>query len=370
MKRERLIQEFEELARIDSISFQERQMADCLKGKLKELGFEVLEDQAGEQYGGNAGNIYGFLKGTRKGPGILLSAHMDTVQPGIGKTPVVHKDETITSQGDTVLGADDVAGLVEILEGIRSVQEEGVSYPDIEVLFPIAEELYIKGSNAFDFTRIQAKEAYVLDMSGKIGTAAIKAPSLISFQVTVTGKASHAGFAPEQGIHAIQIMSEAIGKIQQGHVDEESTVNIGTIAGGEASNIVPESCCCTGEIRSYSHKKALFYLKNIDEIFRKAVKKRQASYQLEREINLIAYEMDAKDLVVKRFEAACQKLGISSALTGTYGGSDNHNFVKNGIHGIVLSCGMQEVHSVREYIATEDLIKGAQLVAELIKAGS
>ena len=107
MKRERLIQEFEELARIDSISFQERQMADCLKGKLKELGFEVLEDQAGEQYGGNAGNIYGFLKGTRKGPGILLSAHMDTVQPGIGKTPVVHKDETITSQGDTVLGADD-----------------------------------------------------------------------------------------------------------------------------------------------------------------------------------------------------------------------------------------------------------------------
>ena len=83
-----------------------------------------------------------------------------------------------------------MAGLVEILEGIRSVKEAGVPHRDIEILFTIAEELYIKGSSVFDFSKVRAKEAYVLDISGPVGSAAYKAPSLISYQVVVTGKAS------------------------------------------------------------------------------------------------------------------------------------------------------------------------------------
>ena len=167
--RNELLEEFAGFTELDSVSFGERRMADLLKEKLKALGFETEEDDAGSHYGGNAGNVYGFLKGSLSGEPVLFSAHMDTVEPGIRKKAIFHEDGVITSDGTTVLGADDAAGLVEILGGIRRVLASGKPHRDIEVLFPIAEEVYTKGSRVFDFSRIRAKEAYVLDLSGPVG---------------------------------------------------------------------------------------------------------------------------------------------------------------------------------------------------------
>lgn len=223
ISQERLTQDFLELTAVSSESLDERKAADLLTQKLHELGFSVVEDKAGEKLGGNAGNLYGFLKGTIPGEPLLFSAHMDTVKPGRNKKPILHEDGIFTSDGTTVLGADDAAGLAEILEGIRSVRESGQPHRDIEILFPVAEEIYIQGSGVFDFNRILAKEAYVLDISGEVGSAAVRAPSLISFRVTVNGRASHAGFAPEKGVHAIAAAAEAIVHIPLGQADEETS---------------------------------------------------------------------------------------------------------------------------------------------------
>ena len=86
---------------------------------------------------------------------------MDTVAPGIGKKPVFHEDGTITSDGTTVLGADDLTGVIAILEGIRAVQEAGIPHRDIEILFAAAEEPFTRGSSEFDFSQMKAKESYV-----------------------------------------------------------------------------------------------------------------------------------------------------------------------------------------------------------------
>ena len=123
---QRAVDEFQELTAIDAPSFGERQMADRLIVKLKELGFEVEEDNAGKHFGGNAGNLYAYLPGDLPGDSVLLSGHMDTVEPSKGKKGIIGEDGVIRSAGKAVLGADDVAGLVEILEGIRSVKEAGV----------------------------------------------------------------------------------------------------------------------------------------------------------------------------------------------------------------------------------------------------
>ncbi|MEE1312377.1 MAG: M20/M25/M40 family metallo-hydrolase [Lachnospiraceae bacterium] len=363
---ERIKEEFSELVRIDSVTFSERKMADRLTKKLKDLKFQVTEDLAGAYYGGNAGNLYGFLKGTLPGPPILLSAHMDTVEPGLGKQAVFHEDGKITSSDDTVLGADDLSGVVEILEGIRCVQEMGLDHRDIEILFPIGEEAYVKGTDVFDFKKIKAKEAYVLDMSGPIGTAALKAPSIISFKVEIHGRAAHAGFEPERGIHAISIMSNAIAKIRQGRFDEETTFNIGTISGGKALNIVPEICTCTGEVRSYHHEKALKCIEEAKEIFLQEAHKEGAVCEFSDRVDVTAYKIEDSNQTVKRFQKSCRNLGIEPELTSTFGGSDNNNFVKNNINGIVLSCGMYQVHSTKEYALIEELKKGAALVAELL----
>lgn len=381
----RLVREFIELTALDSPSFGERKMADCLTAKLRELGFAVEEDRAwekalseegivpeGQKEAGRpdrAGNLYGFLKGTIPGQPVLFSAHMDTVEPSKGKKAFLEPDGTIHSDGTTVLGADDVAGLVEILEGIRAVLESGNPHRDIEVLFPIAEELYTVGTSSMteeEFGKIRAKEAYVPDMSGMPGTAANRAPSLISFRATVTGRASHAGFEPEKGIHAIQAAAEAVTKIKMGHIDEETTCNIGVIQGGSGTNIVPEECTAEGEIRSYVHEKALACLDRVTEIFRQTAESFGASADVRYTVHLHAYETGMESVPVRRFRRVCRSLGLTGDITSTFGGSDNNTFAEHGIEGLVLSCGMYQAHSVKEYTRTADLAAGAKLIAGLI----
>lgn len=362
---------FEELVSIDSVSFSERQMADYLTKILKEMKFEVFEDSAGELYGGNAGNLYGFLKGTVQGTSTLFVAHMDTVHPGVSKKAVFHEDGKITSDGTTVLGSDDVAGIVEILEGIRCLQDQNIPHGDIEILFPIAEELYDKGSKVFDFSVVKSKQAYVLDFSGHVGKAALRAPSIVSFRVEVKGKASHAGFAPEKGINAIALMAEGISKVRQGRLEDETTLNIGLIHGGSMTNIVSEDCVCEGEIRGYHHERVMELLEETKHLFENVIETAQgpnknAELLFSHEINIKAYAVEKNSGVVQRFCRACGKIGVEPELTETFGGSDNNVIVNQGIDGVVLSCGMNNAHSVHEYIEMEDLVKGAALVKELI----
>ena len=363
--RSRLIQEFDELTAIDAESLSEKNICDVLKVKLQNVGFTVTEDQAGEQIGGTAGNLYGFLKGTLLGNPILLSAHMDTVSPGKGKK-AIHKDGRITSDGTTVLGSDDIAGIVEIIEGIRQAEESGRDHRDVEVLFCVAEEMYTVGSRVFDYSKIRSKEAYVLDLSGGVGIAANQAPSLISFEIKITGKAAHAGFELEKGIHAIRVMAQVIDVIPQGHIGTQTTCNIGTIQGGNGTNIVPETCMACGEIRSFSHEEALDCLRKINETVQQIAEQNQAKGEVTHTVHLVAYKMDENCSCVRHFRAACEKLVLEGKLVSTFGGSDNNSFAERGIPGLVLSCGMKKAHSVQEYIEAEDLQKGADLVTELI----
>jgi tripeptide aminopeptidase len=366
INKERLVKEFCKLVEIDAVSFAEREMADTLKVALSDLGFTVLEDHAGEYYQGTCGNLYGYLEGELAGPPLLFSAHMDTVGPGLNKKPVIHKDGTITSDGTTVLGADDLAGVVAILEALRTMKEKALPHRSIEVLFTIAEEVYIRGSEVFDFSMIRSKEAYTLDLDGPIGTAALKAPTLVSFVAKILGKASHAGFAPEQGINAIAIAAEAITQVKQGRIDEETTINIGIIEGGKALNIVPEVCVLRGEVRSLKHEKALAEVNKIKEICEATVGKYHANFEFTTSFGCIAYEVAPKHPVVTRFEKACKELNYPMKLIETFGGSDNNNFLKNGIDGIVLSCGMNKVHSCMEYAHSDDLEKCTNIVLKLM----
>ena len=218
---------FAELVSIDSPSLEEREMADTLKIKFAEIGVTFTEDHTQEQTGSNAGNLFARIPGSLAGAPVLFAAHMDTVEPAKGKKAVSHEDGTVTSDGTTVLGADDLAGVTVIYEAVRHLIETKTPHRPIEILISTGEELYCKGANAFDYSQVQAKEAYVLDLSGAIGAAAYAAPTLVSFAAKIQGKAAHAGFHPEDGINSIQAAAHAIAQLPQGHVDESTTANIG-----------------------------------------------------------------------------------------------------------------------------------------------
>ena len=189
--KQNIIEDFKQLVSFDSISFHERKTADWLIERLQKMGFSVEEDDAGSHYGGDTGNLYAVLDGTLPGDPVIFCAHMDVVEPRSGKKSVLEKDGTIHSAGDTVLGADDISGILEILYGVQLVIDSGKPHKKIELLFTIGEELYVKGSDVFDYSKVTAKQAYVLDLSGAVGDAARRAPSIISVRAEIRGKAAH-----------------------------------------------------------------------------------------------------------------------------------------------------------------------------------
>lgn len=363
---ERITNEFIKLVSIDSPSFGEKEMGKYIKKRLLGLGFTVKEDYAGSKINGNCGNIYGFLDGSKEMPPILFSAHMDTVEPSSKKQAELDRDGVIRSKGDTVLGADDCSGIVAILQALDEIKENNLIHRPMEVLFTVAEEQYGKGVKEFDFSQIISNEAYVLDLTGKVGTAAYKAPTILSFNVYVDGQASHAGFAPHMGIHAIQAAADAISKLKLGNIDDNTTLNVGIINGGVATNIIPDLCKVSGEIRSYSHDRTLEVAKEVRKQFETSADYFGAKIRFEVEIGCKAYETPKNHSVVRRFELACKTLNLPFSLQETFGGSDNNILAQVGIAGIVLSSAMNQCHSCNEYTTIDELVKITELTKVLM----
>lgn len=360
----RITDNFLSLAAIDSPSYGERKMADRLTAALKELGLSVEEDGAAEALRGNAGNLFARLPGT--GTPLLFTGHMDTVEPSAGKKPQLHPDGTVTSDGTTVLGADDLAGVTILLEALASIREDGLPHPPLEILFSVAEEPYDRGSEVFDFGKIRSREAYVLDLNGKVGGAAYAAPSICSFTVTVGGKSSHAGFAPEKGVHAIAAAARAIDKLKMGCVDGETTLNVGMIAGGTATNIVPDLCTVKGELRSYSHAKAEALLDSVAGTFSRAAVSLGASFKMESRFGCRAYEISRSEPVARRYADACEKAGVQPDFFRTFGGSDANQLNQHGIRSLVISSAMYLPHTCREYTRVADMAKMAEIVRTMM----
>ena len=363
INKERLVQTFCKMVSIDSESYHEKKMKDYLMNIFKECHMECIEMPI---EGFEAGNLYAVLKGNTNKEPIMFSGHMDTVSPGIGKRAIIHEDGRITSDGTTVLGADDVSALASYIEAIRTIEEQNLPHGDIELAISVAEEPYDAGSAYYDFSRIKSRIGYTFDLAGEVGLAALEAPSIISFKISVLGKSAHAGFNPEDGIHALKIASNAIVRIPNGHVNDQTTVNFGTISGGKGRNIVPREVIITGEIRSFDHQDALKWSKHIKTIFEEEAVKEHATIEYNDYVHIEAYKIDEDEEVVERFKRACEELNLAPKLISTHGGSDNNRFVKVGIRGIVAACAMNDCHSVSEYTTVDELEKSALLALHLM----
>lgn len=363
---ERLLTLFKTLVETDSPTGNERAVCDIIINELEKSGVTPEEDNAGEKTGGSAGNLYAYIDGDLNLPPILFSAHMDTVNPALNKKLVIDNDGKMHSDGTTVLGADDFAGVAAILEGIKVIKENNIPHRPIELIFSVSEEVYCKGIREFDFSKIKSKEVYVFDLDGAIGTGAYAAPTILSFTAEIEGKSSHAGFAPEKGIHSIKVAAKAISNIPCGRIDEDTTFNVGTVHGGTANNITPDKCIVTGEIRSFRDDKALSLYENIKKIFEQHASEAGAKLSISYTRHITAFETDLNHSVVKRFKDACADLNLKSDLIRSFGGSDNNVLVQNGINGIVVATAMNACHTTGEWTTIDDLKKASQLALNLI----
>jgi tripeptide aminopeptidase len=365
INRDRMVKEFCELVAIDSLSLKEREMADLLKTKMADLGFEVYEDDAGKKAGGNAGNLICRLKGRENVPSILFMAHMDTVVPGLGKKAIVDGDY-IKSDGTTILGADDLSGVEIILEAIRSIKEDNVEHGDIEVVFSIAEELGLVGARNLDFSKINSKFGYVLD-SGSKGSVVVGSPFQDVYDITVYGKASHAGVEPEKGINAIVIASEAIAGMKLGRVDEETTANVGAISGGQATNIVCDRVNIKAEARSRNEAKLIEQAEHMKQCFLDAAKKHGGNVDFKAERHYAGYKIMKDDPALKLYEEASKMAGAEVNPISMNGGSDANIMNEKGIRTLNISMGAEQYHTVNEVADIKEMIKMAGILVNIVR---
>lgn len=366
MNTDRLVNEFIEMVKVSSVSGKEGRFASLLSEKLKGLGFEVYVDQANKGTDGDTGNVLGRLKGTPGTQPVLLCAHMDTVVPGENISPVI-RDGVIYSDGTTILGGDDKAGIAAILEAVRYIKENNIPHGDIEVAFTISEENGMIGSRNMDYRWLKSKSAFVLDSGGAVGSVIVKAPAQFKLNTIIKGKAAHAGVAPEKGISAIQVASRAIDKMKLLRIDEETTANVGMISGGCATNIVCDRVEINMEARSLVKSKVEAQAKHMLECIESACREFGAEHETEHFLNYSEVNLSKDAEIVKLVDAAIKRAGLETRLESTGGGSDTNIMSGKGLQAVTLAIGMTNVHTTSESIAIKDMEKAAELVAAIIQ---
>ena len=378
INRQRLTEEFLELVSIPSLSRQEGKVARRLESILKDMGASVQVDDAGERVGGDTGNILARFPGnTPSAAPFLLSGHMDTVGPAAHVRTVVEGD-LIHTDHTSVLGGDDKAGLVAILEAIRVLRERRLPHGDLEVVITICEETGLIGAKHFDCSRLRARRGLVLDVDG-VNELVTRAPAANRLSFTVHGLEAHAGICPERGISAVQVASEAIAGMRLGRVDAETTANLGVMSGGLATNIVPSQAVVRGETRSLSETKLQAQTDHMRTRFEEAAARHMVTLEgrehrarvdtkIERQYERLHIPDEA--VIVTLVSEAARTLGRACPTRSTGGGSDANVFITRGIEVANLACGMRDIHTVNEWVDVKDLVATAELVLETVQANA
>ncbi len=358
-----------ELCAIDSEPTRERLLADRLTELLSELGCTVTEDDTGERIGGTAGNLIARLDGTGPGEPFLFSCHIDRVVPGFGVKPRIDGD-FIVSDGTTVLGADDAAGLAAVLEGLTTLRERNIPHPPLEIVLTVAEELALVGSSHLDTGRLTARCGFFLDASGPVGEIVIQAPEQVKINAVFHGRSAHAGFAPEQGVSAIQIAAAAVSRMKLLRIDAETTANIGSIHAVGPTNIVADRCELQAEARSLDPAKLRAQVAGMTEAMEVAATEFGGSVEIRSVSCYPAYRLAEDVEPAQRAARAARKIGVPARFKSTGGGSDANILNSKGILSVVLSCGYEKVHTTEERIALDQLALLAEWVIAIVTDGA
>ncbi|MBX3112684.1 MAG: M20/M25/M40 family metallo-hydrolase [Fimbriimonadaceae bacterium] len=366
VNQERLLALFRELVLLDAPSLHERASVDRVKEILAEMGLDPVEDDAGAAIGGDAGNVVAVLKGNKPGaPRVFLSAHFDTVEPTKGLV-LVEKDGVISSDGTTILGADDKGGMAPAIEAVRMLQESGVEHGDVVLLFSVAEEVGLRGAAHLKIQDLGLDFGYVLDTGPPVGTFVTRTATHDKLDVTILGKPAHSGKDPEKGINAIQVLADAVAPMRLGRIGPETTANFGIVEGGTAVNVVCPSVRLRGEARSTDVAELDRQIDHMLQCLEAAARKWGAELKVVHDRHYDAYLVPEDSTVVQVAQRASRNLGFDPALRTTLGGSDANAYNAKGVPCIVLGTGMDKIHTHEEYIRVQDLVDTARLAYELV----
>ncbi|MGH3111195.1 MAG: M20/M25/M40 family metallo-hydrolase [Gaiellaceae bacterium] len=358
---------FVELCAIPSPSGQERAVADRVGACLTEIGLDWDEDGTAVELDGTAGTIYCRLPATNGGETpIFLCAHTDTVPPEAAIEPAVGEDGVVRNAAGTILGADNKAAVVVMLEAARRVVRENRPHAGIELVFTPQEEVSLRGAASFDHTRLHARTGFVYDQGAAIGEIVLGSPHGRLLDFRFHGRAAHAGMAPEDGRSAVAAAARAIADFRLGRIDEETSANVGEIRGGTARNVVPERCSFTAEVRSHDERKASELVREMLETAAFAASLSECEVESEVRPSFPGYRFREADQPVRLAASALRAAGFEPSYALSGGGADANVFNARGLSCVNLANGMTDIHTPDERIAVADLEAMVEVTLALI----
>jgi len=397
---------FAELCRIESPSGSERACAERVIAELRALEVEVHEDGAAAAAHSDCGNLLARIPArppstapaspfraavtparepfeaheashepasARERACVLLCAHLDTVPLAAPIEPVL-VDGHWENANEGILGADNKAAVAVILALARHIRHQGAPV-DVELLFTVGEEIALAGASAFDAGRLRSDYGYVFDHASPIGEVVVASPSHFRIEACFHGAAAHAGLRPEDGRSAILAAARAIAAMELGRVDEQTTANVGLIAGGSAMNVVPERCELVAEVRSHSEERAEEVVGELIARVHDAANERECECDVDVGVRRMftGFRLPASEPGVRAAEAALRACGYTPQRISSGGASDANALLARGFRCVNLANGTERPHEPGERVsvaALEGMLEVALALLDEVAAAS
>lgn len=386
------LQRFLRYVRIDTQSARESdtypstlkqlELSRLLEGELRALGLADVELT-------EHGYVFATLPGG-EGPTVGLLAHVDTSPdaPGARVSPVVHENydggelipglspatsallgerighDIVTSDGTTLLGADDKAGAAEIMAAVAYL----VAHPEIphapaRIGFTVDEEVG-HGTDHFDLERFGATFAYTLDGS-EVGEVENETFSAVELKVTFRGVGVHTGTAKGKLVNPVKLAARLVESLPSTTLSPETTeeregfVHPHEIQGG------PESATVAFILRDHDEEK----LAQHEALVRRLAEQiaPDATFERWEQYRNMGEELAKVPHVVEAALEATRRVGLEAKLSAIRGGTDGSRLTEMGLPTPNIFTGGNEYHSVREWISVQDMAISAATVVELLK---
>lgn len=389
-KHQNAVDLFVKAVQVDSPSFSESAMVDFIINHVKEknwdckvirqtikmsdLAPEVLVRLQKEEQNKTTEQVTLIFEGNDKAKApIFFAAHIDTVDPGNGVKPIFTNDGKITSDGTTILGSDDKSGVAPMLAAMETIINEKRKHGKVVLIFTALEEKGLIGARFVPIKDYGVKYGFVFDTTESVGNIVERVLHGQTFEITVevANIPNHAKafLVP----NALTTAAEIINKIPKGLFEKEEYTFCQVYkltTSNEPGYSVANKAVITGTMRSFIptelkvlRDQMMFLLDNFKQ------ENTTVTYSISPKETL-GYDQSQSEtgrLMMSNAEKVFAEMGIQSQhIRYGLGGHDASIFARNGVPSLVLSCGMQDVHTVREWIYVEDLHNCTELILRLI----
>ena len=369
-------------------------LSRLLVDELREIGLDDVELT-------EAGYVFATVPGTVAGaPTVGLIAHVDTspAAPGTGVTPIVHRawagepivlpgdpsqvldpddmpalgdklgHDLVTSDGTTLLGADDKAGVAIVVTAARRLLADEAPRATARIAFTVDEEVG-RGTDHFDLEAFGADLAYTLDGSG-LGELEAETFSAYQLVLTVDGVGVHPGTAKGRLVNALKLIADVIAALPRDALSPETTddregfVHPERIQGGSSRATLWLIA------RDHDDEK----LEEHVELVRRTVgevlgAEPRASFTLavQEQYRNMRTALERHPEIVAAAEEAIRRAGVEPVHAIIRGGTDGARLTEKGLPTPNLFTGGQNYHSVREWASVQDMGAAAATCVELVR---